>query len=241
VTLVLLLVLQAADHPLSAEQRAKIDQDCDAVITKAGVQLQVEPSVQAYSERGDAYFKRGQFAKAVADYDAMVVQDPKIEKSHWRRGIAYFYAGLNEKAARQFETYDSFDNVDRENGIWRYFSQVKAFGKERAREGLLKYAKDDREPFPDVYRLFEGKRTPDQIVEKIKTAEIDDEQREMRSFYAHLYIGLNFAVEGKTDDAIPHLRKAVANKWGPRSGYGPEYMWQVGRLHYELLTAPKKN
>ena len=58
----------------------------------------------------------------------------------------------------------------------------------------------------------------------------------MRYFYAHLYIGLNFAVEGKRDEAVVHLRKAVANTWGPKAGFGPEYMWQVGRLHYELLT-----
>src|SRR6185295_5125654 len=168
-------------------------------------------------------------------------QDPKIESSHWRRGIAYFYAGQHEKAARQFEAYNSFDNVDRENGIWRYFSQRRAFGKEKAREGLLKYEKDDREPFPDVYQLFEGKRTPEQILAKIKAAEIGDEARESRYFYAHLYIGLNHAVENKPDEAVKHLRKAVANTWAPGAGFGPDYMWHVGRVHYDLLTAPKKD
>jgi len=192
------------------------------------------------SARGDAHFKLGEFAKAVAEYEKMVEQDPSLEKSHWRRGIAYFYAGRYDKAAHQFEIYNTFDNVDRENGIWRYFSQFKAHGKEKAREGLLKYAKDDREPFPDVYQLFEGKKTPEQILTKIKDAQLGDEDREMRTFYAHLYIGLNFAVEGKPDDAKPHLRKAVENKWGPKSGLGPNYMWHVGRLHHDLLTAREK-
>jgi lipoprotein NlpI len=191
------------------------------------------------SARGDAHFKLGEFPKAVAEYEKMVELDPSIEKSHWRRGIAYFYAGQYDKAAHQFEIYDTFDNVDRENGIWRYFSQLKAHGKEKAQKGLLKYEKDDREPFPDVYQLFEGKRTPDQILEKIKAAEISDEARESRYFYAHLYIGLNFAVEGKKVDAIPHLRKATANTWGPKAGFGPNYMWHVGRLHYDLLAAKK--
>jgi len=228
VILLLLLLVQAADeHPLSGERRAAIRKEAEAVVAN--------PAATS-SERGDAFFKLGRFAEAVADYEKMVERDPSLEKSHWRRGIAYFYAGHYDKAARQFEIYDSFDNVDRENGIWRYFSQLKAFGKEKAREGLLKYAKDDREPFPDVYQLFEGKRTPEQILEKIKSAELSDSDREMRYFYAHLYIGLNFAVEGKRDEAVVHLRKAVANTWGPKAGFGPEYMWQVGRLHYELLT-----
>src|SRR6185295_12287929 len=109
------------------------------------------------------------------------------------------------------------------------FSQRRAFGKEKAQEGLLKYEKDDREPFPDVYQLFQGKRTPEEILAKIGAAKIDDDERESRLFYAHLYIGLNFAVEDKPDAAIPQLRKAVANTWGPKAGYGPSYMWHVGR------------
>ena len=166
----------------------------------------------------------------------MVELDPSLEKSHWRRGIALFYAGQYEKAARQFEAYNSFDNVDRENGIWRYFSQYKALGKEKAREGLLKYEKDDREPFPDVYQIFSGKMTADQVFLKIKKADIDDEEREKRLFYAHLYGGLDAALEGQKDSAKFHLRRAVENKWGPKAGFGPNYMWHVGRLHYDLLS-----
>ena len=239
--ILLLLVLQAAGAPpLSAEERARIEKQCDAEIAAVTSTLEADPkkNLQGYSQRGDAYFKRGRFADAVLDYERMLGSDPSVEKGHWRRGIAAFYAGQYEKAAKQFEMYHSYDNVDRENGIWRYFSQVKAYGKEKAREGLLKYAKDDREPFPDVYQLFEGKRTPEQILEKIRSAEISDEDRERRSFYAHLYIGLNFALEGKRDDAVTYLRKAVASPWPRKAGYGPDYMWHVGRLHYELLSKP---
>jgi lipoprotein NlpI len=225
--ILLLLLLQAAEgHPLSEEAREKIRRDAQAVVSKADGSL---------SERGDAYFNLGKFPEAAAAYDKMLQLDPSLEKSHWRRGIAFFYAGEYEKAAKQFEVYDTFDHVDRENGIWRYFSQVKAFGKEKARAGLLKYAKDDREPFPDVYQLFEGKRTPEQILEKIKAAPISDEDREQRYFYAHLYIGLNHAVENRPDEARPYLRKAVENTWGPSAGTGPRYMWHVGRVQYDLL------
>ncbi|MBI3858599.1 MAG: hypothetical protein HY293_23175 [Planctomycetes bacterium] len=220
-----LLLALADDPPLSAERRKQIADDCRAVLKDSS-----DPSA-----RGDAHFKLADFPKALAEYEKMVELDPSLERSHWRRGIAYFYAGLYAKAAHQFEIYNSFDNVDRENGIWRYFSQVKAYGKDKAREGLLKYEKDDREPFPDVYQLFEGKRSPDEIIAKIKAAEIGDDARESRYFYAHLYIGLNHAVENRPDEAAKHLRKAVENTWAPKAGYGPAYMWHVGRLHYDLL------
>jgi lipoprotein NlpI len=223
--LLAVLVLLADDHPLTLEARKQIETDSRAVLESAK-----DPG-----SRGDAHFKLAEFTKAVAEYERMVELDPSLEKSHWRRGIAYFYAGQYPKAAHQFEIYHSYDNVDRENGIWRYFSQYKALGKEKAQEGLLKYEKDDREPFPDVYQMFQGKKTGDEIIARILKAEIDADEREKRLFYAYLYAGLHEAITGAPARAKDHLRKAVANTWGPKSGFGPNYMWHVGRLNYDLL------
>lgn len=231
-----LTATDAADggHPLSAEQRTKLNQAFDAQIERFTKQIAAEPNIEGhYSRRGDAYFFRSKFPEAVADYEKMVELNPALETSHWRRGIAYFYAGQYQKAARQFEIYHTFDDVDRENGIWRYLSQVKAYDLETARAGLLKYKKDDREPFPAVYQLFAGTLTGDEILAQIASADIDDTEREKRLFYAHLYIGLNHAVLGKRLLAQRHLREAVANTWAPEAGFGPHYMWHVGRVHFE--------
>ena len=231
----------AADHPLSAEQRTKMTSSFDKTIAEFSKLIENDPkNVGHYSRRGDAYFFRAEFKKAVADYEKMVELNSNIETSHWRRGIAYFYAGQFKQAAHQFEIYNTFDDVDRENGIWRFFSQSKAYGAKKARQGLLKYKKDDREPFPAVYQLFALKIKPDEILKQIDSAKIGDDEREKRLFYAHLYIGLNHAVDGKAKLAEKHLAKSVANKWGPRAGFGPSYMWHVGRLHYDVLTAKPK-
>ena len=170
----------------------------------------------------------------------MIELDEKELASHWRRGIALFYAGRYKDAAAQFESYHSFDQIDRENGIWRYLSQHLADGRANAREGLLKYKKDDREPFPAVYKLFAGTITPDQIMNQISEAEISKTEREKRLFYAHLYIGLNHAVEGEDELARKHLASATRNPWGPIAGYGPNYMWHVGRLHEAQLRKKDK-
>jgi lipoprotein NlpI len=227
-----------APHPLPERERARLAERYESIVADTTRRLAADPrSVELRSQRGDAHFFLGKFAEAVADYDQMVELNPDLDTSHWRRGIAYFYAGDHAKAARQFEIYHTFDNVDRENGIWRFLSQAKAHGLERAREGLLKYEKDDREPFPAVYRLFAGQTTPEDILKSINTADLDGRERDKRLFYAHLYIGLNHAIEDQSDDARRHLREAVANPWGrdPDAGYGPHYMWHVGRVHYELL------
>lgn len=231
----------ADDPPLSPEQVARLNGELDEKIKTAADRIKADPKeVDGYSRRGDALFMRGRFKESVADYEKMVELDPKLDAGHWRRGIACFYAGDFAKAARQFEVYHTHDDVDRENGIWRFFSQAKAHGLDKAREGLLKYAKDDREPFPAVYKLFEKKITPEGILKEIEAAKIGDEDREMRLFYAHLYIGLNATIEDRSEEAVKHLRQAVANPWGPKAGFGPSYMWHVGRLHYDALVAAKK-
>lgn len=232
---------EADDHPLSSEKRKTMKATWEKQVKQLTSQIKDQPDrVGFYSRRADTLFFLGQFDAAVADYEKMVELDKKLDASHWRRGIAWFYAGTFKKAAHQFEIYNSFDDVDRENGIWRFFSQTRAYGIARARKGLLKYKKDDREPFPAVYQLFAGKNTPEKILALIRSAKIDKTEREKRLFYAQLYIGLDHAIHDRDRKAIVHLREAVANTWGPGAGFGPHYMWQVGRLHYELLSAKAK-
>ena len=234
--------LWAGEHPLPKEQRAEMERSFARSVDQLTKRL-VDDSrnVQLYSARGDAQFFLGQFKQAVADYDKMVELDSSWNTKHWRRGIAYFYAGDSKKAAHQFEVYHTFDDVDRENGIWRFLSQTKAHGIEKARRGLLKYQKDDREPFPAVYRLFAGETTPDKILKQIQAAKISDTDRQIRLFYAHLYIGLNHAVENRPKESAQHLKQATANKWAPRASYGPKFMWHVGRLHYDRLAKSEAN
>lgn len=222
--------------PLSVDEVTQLTKSLEKLQGDTTKAIEANPrSLNAYSRRGDAFFFLGRFDDAVTDYDKMVELEESQAASHWRRGIAMFYAGKYKKAAAQFESYHSFDQVDRENGIWRYLSQHKAHGRDKAREGLLKYEKDDREPFPSVYKLFAGTMKSDEIIKGIEAAEIDKDEREKRLFYAHLYIGLNYDVEGDPVAAQRHLRLATQNKWGPAGGYGPNYMWHVGRLHEQLL------
>ena len=222
--------------PLPDERTTELENAFQKLLDESSKLVAEKPnSLTGYSQRGDALFFLGRFKEAVADYDKMITLDEGERASHWRRGIALFYAGQFEDAAAQFESYHSFDQIDRENGIWRYLSQHRADGRAKAREGLLKYQKDDREPFPAVYKLFAGTMTPEEILAQINEAKIAKSEREKRLFYAHLYIGLNHAVEGEDKLAQEHLALATRNTWGPVAGYGPHYMWQVGRLHEAIL------
>ncbi len=220
---------KAALHMQLQQQREQLD-----------ARIEANPKdFASVSARGDVRFFLGDFAAAVEDYDQMLVLHPEEAASHWRRGIALFYAGRPADAAAQFEKYHSFDNVDRENGIWRYFSQVKAIGREKAQAELLRYEKDDRPPFPEVHKLFSRELTADQVMETINAGKRPEAEQQSCDFYAHLYIGLNAAIDGDPEVAKKHLELAVKNDWPRTAGYGPRYMWHVGRVHLELLNRPK--
>ena len=165
----------------------------------------------------------------------MVALDPELDTSHWRLGIAYFYADKPQRAVRQFEKYRSFDDVDRENGIWRYLSQFKATDGTAAKKELIRYAKDDRQPFPTVYKLFDDSVTPEQALSSIPM-DIPAADREARLFYTELYIGMHMVVKNSPALAKLYLKKSVERKWPRTAGYGPNYMWHVGRVQLELLN-----
>jgi lipoprotein NlpI len=235
-------LLFAAGAFAADDERDRWNARLDGEINGLTTQIEKSPrSVDLLSRRGDAFFFRGKFADAVTDFESMVTLQPDLETSHWRKGIAYFYAKRYADAAKQFENYHSFDNVDRENGIWRYLSQAKALGREKARQGLLKYEKDDREPFPDVYRLFAGDLTADELLARVDRAGVAPSERQKRLFYAELYIGLNEFVEGRIDSAETHLTEAVKNDWGAKARGGPGWMWQVARVHRDLLVDERMN
>ena len=187
--------------------------------------------ISSYSARGDARLFLADFKGARADYEKMIELNPKLDVSHWRLGIAYFYLKEYDKAARQFGIYHQYDQVDRENGIWRFMSQYKANGLAVARKGLLKYEKDDRPPYPWLYDVFAGKIQPGQVFSKIEEEAFDDRYKTRVLFHAYLYVGIYLELTEDSKKALPYLRKAAANAYGRTTG---TYMWQVARIHYRL-------
>ena len=114
--IVAVLVLGADDH-----NGRKIER-----LTKA---IAGDPkNVELYSERGDLYFQSRKFAEASSDYQKMVELNPRLDVTHWRKGIALYYLGRWEESAKQFEKYQTIDDVDRENGIWRFLAMQKKVG-----------------------------------------------------------------------------------------------------------------
>jgi lipoprotein NlpI len=221
-----------AAEPLWPEWRAPLIfkfarelKDADAAVAKAPT------SKQEYSQRGNLLFFLARYPEAIADFEKMIALDPSEDAPHWRLGLAYHFLGDYAKAARQFEKYDEFDgHHDRENGIWRFLAQVHTDGLEKARAEMLVYTEFDREPFPSLYEMFAGRRTPDDLVAEIEQKGLADHPQV--GFFGFFYAGMDEEVLGHKANAIKLLKRAVDIMPNPNT----VYMWNVARLQWERLV-----
>lgn len=207
--------------------------------TLTSVLEKMPASISLLSRRGDARLFLGNFEGAIADYEGMIALDPAQDAPHWRLGIAYYFHGDHAKSAKQFEKYHAFDARDRENGVWKFFSQALAESPEAARRDLLVYTQFDREPFPSIYKMLGGEQSPDSLFEEIERKGLQKEPQVM--FFAKYYAGLFESLNGRKEKGLRLVREAVAlfEPQGVDRG-GPGYMWHAARLHAIQLEAESK-
>jgi lipoprotein NlpI len=196
--------------------------------------LSLDPKfAEAYDHRGSEKFKRGDFAGSLADFDKFLELVPAARPGHWKRGITCYYAGKFEEGARQFKGYEEVDTNDVENAVWHYLCVARKDTVAKARAGLLKIGNDRRVPMMQVYALFAGKIKPDDVLAATQEGKPSEKELNARLFYAHLYLGLYWEVEGDRKKALEHMSVATEHRIG-------HYMWDVARVHRDLLKKELK-
>ncbi len=181
-----------------------------------------------YQRRGVEQFKLGRFKESITDFDKYIELRPEQQRSHWQRGISYYYAGRFADGAKQFAAYQTFDDNDVENAVWRYLCMARDMGVPKARESLLKIKQDPRVPMMEVYALYKGDLKPEDVLAAARAGEPSERELNSRLFYAHLYLGLYYETAGDARLAREHINRAVEHRIG-------HYMWDVARVHAELL------
>lgn len=183
----------------------------------------------AFDRRGSLHFKLGHIERSLADFDRAIELDPARGPRHWQRGISCYYAGQYDAGQRQFEAYQTVDARDVENVVWRYLCMARAAGHEAAREALIPVEGDRRVPMHEIWQLFAGKATPDDVLLAAEAGEPQGSELRSRRFYAHLYLGLFAESENDEPLARAHLTSAVEQQ------LAGHYMWHVARVHADRL------
>lgn len=196
--------------------------------------IELDPKAStAYRKRGDEWLKRGEIEKAVDDFNKYIALEPKGEPQLWQRGIALYYAGKFGEGRRQFELHQAVNPHDVENGAWQFLCAAREKGVAKARENMLTISGDSRVPMTEIYELFRGKATVENVWAATKKGnplpvELDD-----RRFYAYLYIGLYYESIGDAEKAYENI-KAAATQFRAE-----HYMGDIARVHFKRLLAAK--
>jgi tetratricopeptide (TPR) repeat protein len=88
----------APDGAVSPEQRRE---SCTAVIESPGQTRQA--LVVAYDNRGIHYSRKGEYDRAIPDFDEAIRLDPKFAQAYNNRGIAYNNKGSYDRAIADFD------------------------------------------------------------------------------------------------------------------------------------------
>lgn len=189
---------------------------------------------------GDISFAAGQMDACVAAYDKLIELQPSLEPKLWQRGLALYYANEFKKGVQQFETHQLVNTQDVENAVWHLLCAARISNVEEGRGKLIPISEDRRVPMSQIYEMYAGRMTPEQVLaianRTSPRVELDSEQHRLQRYYAYLYIGLYHEMLKDKEASIEAMKKAAQlNPLGKTN-----FMGQVARVHLQLRQAAKK-
>ena len=189
---------------------------------------------------GDISFAAGQMDACVAAYDKLIELQPSLEPKLWQRGLALYYANEFKKGVQQFETHQLVNTQDVENAVWHLLCAARISNVEEGRGKLIPISEDRRVPMSQIYEMYAGRMTPEQVLaianRTSPRVELDSEQHRLQRYYAYLYIGLYHEMLKDKEASIEAMKKAAKlNPLGKTN-----FMGQVARVHLQLRQAAKK-
>lgn len=195
-------------------------------ITFAALAQPAPEDAQAVFDKAVADFRSGRVAESAAGFDKVAKLLPSYAPQLWQRGIALYYAGRYQDCRAQFESHRTVNPADVENAAWHFLCVARAESPAKARAALLPVGPDSRVPMRQIYQMFKGEMSPEQMLASAgSTTE--------GQFYAHLYAGLYFEATGNRGRARAEIVTA-ADRYTDGG-----YMHDVAVVHRDILLRSK--
>ncbi len=186
---------------------------------------------EAYYLLGRSLFCLGEVEQAVAAFDKYVELRPERRNRLWERGIALYYAKKYDLAAEQFSLYQTYHDGDVENAVWHYLCRAELDGAQEAAVKMLPVSEDNRVPMAEIYRLFRGEGSIDQVWQAVDRGNPEAQKRAARRFYAELYVALYYHAWHRHDEEL-RLFDTIESEYKKTEGIN-RYMWWVARVHLQ--------
>jgi lipoprotein NlpI len=181
---------------------------------------------QAAFNKAVADFRSGRVAESASGFDTVARLVPGYAPQLWQRGIALYYAGRYQDCRAQFESHRTVNPDDVENAAWHFLCVARAETPAKAKDALLPVGPDSRDPMHQIYQMFKGEMSPEQMLASAGAAP-------EAQFYAHLYAGLYFEATGNRERARAEITTA-ADRYTAGG-----YMHDVAVVHRDILLRSK--
>ncbi|MEM6703517.1 MAG: tetratricopeptide repeat protein [Acidobacteriota bacterium] len=180
--------------------------------------------------RGGVRFKRGDVEGSLADFDRVAEIEPRVAPELWQRGLSQYYEEQFAECEELFESHRGVNPADVENAAWHYLCVAAQRGPDAARREILPVGTDRRPSMSEVYQLYRGDITPEQLL-SAPWSRLDDERyRSLGEFYARLYLGLWHEAHGRAEESAAQIERAIdAGSAG--------YVSDVARVHRILRSS----
>src|SRR2546427_13021872 len=185
-----------------------------------------------YYHRAEESFKLGRIKESAADFDKFVALSPDQAPKLRQRGICLYYAGRYEDGQRQFELHQTLNSNDVENAVWHFLCVARRAGIDKARAALLKVENDPRVPMMQIYALYAGRGSAEEVMKAATAGKSSPAELNERMFYARLYLGLYFDMAANEKMAREHIVQAA------ELFKADNYMGDVARVHAARMRQP---
>lgn len=199
------------------------------ILSACGISLEAQ-NPRALLNQAVADFEAGRLSEAAAEFDEVAALVPSAAPQLWQRGIALYYVARYQDCREMFELHRTVNPNDVENATWHFLCVARQESPAAARAALLPVGPDGRPPMTEIYQMYQGGLTPDEVM--AAAARVAGGARARALFYAHLYVGLYYEATGDEAEAREHLTAAAAEDYARVGGY----MHTVARVHVDQLN-----
>ncbi|MCH1925067.1 lipoprotein NlpI [Shewanella sp. C32] len=207
---------------LTNEQRARFLYERGVIYDRLGLRLmariqfhealKIMPNLaDAYNFMGIYLTQEGDYEAAFEAFDSVLELMPDYDYAYLNRGIAQYYAGINQLAVKDLESFYFADKQDGYRVLWLYIAQHQVNAEQAKAQLLLNRAQlSDDEWSTAIVDYVAGKYTDAELLALAKKELKHPREYLERLCEAYFYMAKVAEYQQLNDNAVQYLRLALA-------------------------------
>ncbi|MBL1378663.1 lipoprotein NlpI [Zobellella sp. CGMCC 1.18722] len=207
---------------LTPEQRAELFFQRGVVFDRVGLRamarLDFNRALRERPDFADAYNLNGvyltqnqEFDEAYEAFDSALDLAPDYTYANLNRGIALYYGGRPELAARDLKTFLDEDPSDPYRLLWWYLALEQLDPRSASRSlAAHQQAHGSDEWAWDIVNVYLGKVSDEQLLNRISEESADNQELAERLCEAYFYLAKQAQRNGQPDQASVYFKLALA-------------------------------